>query len=284
MMEQLLAYAEKTWGVDLHQVNQLSAEQLLELTEVFSVDQKTCLYALLPLAANYALVPLSNYHVGSIVVGLSGNAYFGANMEFGDQSLSQTVHAEQAAINHAWLCGEEGISDIYVNQSPCGHCRQFMNELSTSEQLTIHVQGRESVSLAQLLPDAFGPNDLGVANRLMSIQTRVSSSESSHSFDELAWKRVYSPYTESPSMCLITLEDGKRIIGCYAENAAFNPSLSPLQSALIMLRLALRDFDSIVDVELIESKQSQVLQYDATLSLLKSIAPKVELRYTNLSN
>jgi cytidine deaminase len=281
MLKQFLAYAQQAWQLDLNQASKLSADQLDELCNHFSIDEEACLFALLPLAAHYARVPLSNYHVGAIAIGLSGNAYFGANMEFGGNTLSQTVHAEQAAINHAWMSGENGISDIYVNQSPCGHCRQFMNELSTSEQLNIHVQGRESMALIQLLPDAFGPKDLGIINRLMSAQDDRECSKIRDDRYTAAWKRSYSPYTESPSMCSILLANGERVFGCYAENAAYNPSLSPFQSALILLRLARHDFDSIVEIELFESAQSLVSQYDATRSLLASIAPTAKFSYTN---
>ena len=281
MLKQFLVYAQQAWQLDLNKVSHFSAEQLAELCDHFSVDEEACMFTLLPLAANFALVPLSNYHVGAIAIGLSGKAYFGANMEFGSNNLSQSVHAEQAAINHAWMSGEVGISDIYVNQSPCGHCRQFMNELSTSEQLNIHVQGREAMSLVQLLPDAFGPNDLGVINRLMSVQDDRECSKSIEAASKLAWKRSYSPYTESPSMCTILMDNDEQVFGCYAENAAFNPSLSPLQSALILVRLAGYDFESIVEIELIESAQSQVLQYDATCSLLKIVAPSARFNYTN---
>jgi cytidine deaminase len=284
MLKQFLAYTQKTWQLDLNHVSQLSRSQLDELCTSFSIDKATCLFTLLPLAANYALVPLSQYRVGAIAVGLSGDAYFGANMEFGGHSLSQTVHAEQAAINHAWQSGEQGISDIFVNQSPCGHCRQFMNELSTSEQLNIHVQDRASMSLAQLLPDAFGPKDLGIIHRLMSPPAgSILPQGIVEKSLETVWQRSYSPYSESPSMCAISLQGGERFYGCYAENAAFNPSLPPLQSALIMVRLAGQSFDRILDVELFELKDAPVQHYDVTLSLIKAISPAISLRYNELT-
>lgn len=284
MLKQFLAYTQKTWQLDLTHVSQLSRRQLDELCDYFSIDKETCLFTLLPLAANYALVPLSQYRVGAIAVGLSGNAYFGANMEFGGHSLSQTVHAEQAAINHAWLSEEQGISDIFVNQSPCGHCRQFMNELSTSEQLNIHVQDRPAMSLAQLLPDAFGPKDLGIVHRLMSTAVDINVPEAIlDNSGKAKWQRSYSPYSQSRSVCVIVLQGGERIYGCYAENAAFNPSLAPLQSALIMLRLAGHDFDRIVEVELFELEDAQVQHHEVTRSLLNAISPSILLRYHPLT-
>jgi cytidine deaminase len=67
---------------------------------------------------------------------VSGNLYFGANMEFPGTTLQQTLHAEQSAVSHAWLRGEKQLTAITVNYTPCGHCRQFMNELNSGTPAT----------------------------------------------------------------------------------------------------------------------------------------------------
>nr|VUD32759.1 cytidine deaminase [Raoultella sp. NCTC 9187] len=59
---------------------------------------------------------------------------------------------------------------ITVNYTPCGHCRQFMNELNSSQVLRIHLPGREAHSLQHYLPDAFGPKDLEIKTLLMDEQ------------------------------------------------------------------------------------------------------------------
>ena len=53
--------------------------------------------------------------------------------------MAQTIHAEQSAISHAWLRNEPRITDIVVNYTPCGHCRQFMNELYQAQDLKNHL-------------------------------------------------------------------------------------------------------------------------------------------------
>ncbi|STI47443.1 cytidine deaminase [Escherichia coli] len=60
-------------------------------------------------------------------------------MEFIGATMQQTVHAEQSAISHAWLSGEKALAAITVNYTPCGHCRQFMNELNSGLDLRIHL-------------------------------------------------------------------------------------------------------------------------------------------------
>ncbi|MGL6055239.1 MAG: cytidine deaminase, partial [Vibrio metschnikovii] len=129
----------------------LSADQFNQLLALSGLSDADLRVALLPLAAAYAYVPISNFHVGAIARGVSGRLYFGANMEFSGAQLGQTIHAEQAAISHAWMKGEQGLASMTVNYSPCGHCRQFMNELNTAPSLTIQLPQREEKSLQYYL-------------------------------------------------------------------------------------------------------------------------------------
>ena len=108
----------------------LSPEQFSSLLQASGLADDELRIALLPFAAAYSYAPLSDFYVGAIVRGLSGTLYFGANLEIAGAQLGQTVHAEQSAISHAWMKGEQGISDITINFSPCGHCRQFVHELA----------------------------------------------------------------------------------------------------------------------------------------------------------
>ena len=113
----------------------ISEQQFDELLNATNLSDKELRVALLPFAAAFSYAPISEFYVGAIVRGLSGRLYFGANMEFFGVQLGQTVHAEQCAISHAWMKGERGVKDITINYSPCGHCRQFMNELTTAKEL-----------------------------------------------------------------------------------------------------------------------------------------------------
>ena len=47
----------------------------------------------------------------------------------------------------------------------------------------------------------------------------------------------YAPYSKSFAGVAVRTRDGRIFSGAYAENAAFNPSLSPLQAALSQLNL-----------------------------------------------
>ncbi|STM38216.1 cytidine deaminase [Escherichia coli] len=52
-----------------------------------------------------------------------------------------------------------------------------------------------------------------------------------------AANRSHMPYSKSPSGVALECKDGRIFSGSYAENAAFNPTLPPLQGALILLNL-----------------------------------------------
>src|SRR5258706_5905267 len=116
---------------------------------------------LLPLARIYSRPPISNYLVGAVACGISGNLYLGANIEIPGHSLGFSVHGEQFALSNAYMHSEQGITAIAVTAAPCGHCRQFMNEIAPSGDIQVLIADSPAVKLAALFPMAFGPEDLG---------------------------------------------------------------------------------------------------------------------------
>ncbi len=208
-----------------------------------SADSDAALLALLPEAASFALAPVSGFRVGAVARGLSGRLYRGANLEFAGEALGLSLHAEQAAIAGAWAAGEIGIDLLAVSAAPCGHCRQFMAELTTAATLRILAGTASPTTLAALLPDAFGPASLGKTEGLMApCFARLALIEAS--VDPLARAaldaaaRSYAPYTGHRAGAALAMRDGRIFMGAYAENAAFNPSLPPMTAALSALAMA----------------------------------------------
>lgn len=215
-----------------------SGAQIQQWCQQFELSPIELALHCLPLAACYALVPVSKFYVGAIAIGESGNFYFGANQEFSSTSMQQTVHAEQSAVSHAWLAGEKSIRDMVVNYTPCGHCRQFMNELNSAKTLKIHLPHSQNNLLQNYLPDSFGPKDLNIEQVLFDTQhhTFELTGDPLSQAAIVAAQQSYAPY--SHAMSGIALQAGEQVItGRYAENAAFNPSFLPLQSALNYRRL-----------------------------------------------
>jgi cytidine deaminase len=249
-------------------------------SEVRAVDR--LMVELLPIAQLRSQAPLSNFHVGAVVRGASGSLYLGANLEVPGQVLGFTVHAEQSAVANAFMHDEGGIASIAITAAPCGHCRQFLNELSNGADLKLVIQGRQPIKLASLLPEAFGPDDLGVRERLFS-GTKADLELTAKPSDELAAaaleaaSRSYAPYTKALSGVAALSSTKTVYTGSYLENVAFNPSLSPLQAVLVGLIMAGEKPDNLSRVVLVELQNAPISQRSATQAVLEAIAPAARL-------
>jgi cytidine deaminase len=277
------------------------SQQVSELTLEMGSDIESLMIGLLPVASRFAKAPVSEFKVGAVALAGNkesstgpGNLYFGANMEFRHQALPFTVHAEQAALNHAWLSGESSLQALAVSAAPCGFCRQFLYELGArASELEVLLPAEPHSSsatytafrLGELLPRAFGPGDLGVGGGLLELtRQRLSLSDSE---DELvlaaldAANRSYAPYTKGYSGVALETEDGRIVAGRYAENAAFNPCLLPFQSAMSLLTMSTdpRETPIISRVALVEAADCRVSQHDATQALRNVLAPNSEFIY-----
>jgi len=230
-------------------------------------------------AESYARPAVSDYRVGAVVRGTSGALYVGANIEFPGVNLSQTVHAEQAALSNAFMHDEPGIEAIAVSAVPCGHCRQFLFEFAGGRDIEILVHGQPGITLSGLLPRPFGPRDLNVTGGPLS-RTKIAMEnvESVAQAARYAAANAYAPYTNSPSGVAIRSGRGNIYRGSYIENSAFNPSLPPLQAALAAMALANEDFREIAEVVLSEASNNSISQLSATKSLVAVIAPRAEFR------
>jgi len=261
----------------------ISATGAKTLTQQLNVTIEQLMLDLRALARLYAMPLISNYHVGTISRGLSGNLYFGANLEFAGQPLNQTIHGEQSAIMNGWLHGETGILALAVGGSPCGHCRQVMAELATASQLKIVTPTRPPEPLALLLPHAFGPHSLGHKDGLMQPQNHrlqlTTPSDDPTTLAALEMANIsYAPYSKGYAGVALLTENNQIFAGPYAENAAFNPSLSPLQAALNKINLCGQSFEQIVKAVLVETKESSSSQIQTTQSVLTAVAGQAELR------
>lgn len=259
-------------GVILAEEAQLIADSLKQSVEQLMLD-------LLALASLYSRSPVSNFKVGAVSQGESGNLYLGANMEFLGQPINLSIHAEQSSINNAWLHSETGLSSLAVNYSPCGYCRQYLNELSNASNLKILLPNKSPKMLTDLLPDAFGPLDFGFKGSLMQVENHHLQLQKSSNDPVIlaalkAANKSYVPYSRSYSGVALLTTDKKIYTGQYAENAAFNPSILLMQSALSNINLSGKLYQDIERVVLVEMSPSKSLcsQINTTHSLLKSIS------------
>lgn len=125
-------------------------------------------------AMGTAYAPYSGFHVGAALLFDDGAIVTGANFENASYGLSlcaETVACSIAAhagrrgglLAVAVLGGMQGRVDAAI--SPCGRCRQILNELAAlggTDPLVLCVGERDVVEmrLSVLLPNAFGPANL----------------------------------------------------------------------------------------------------------------------------
>lgn len=250
------------------------AQLLTHYSQSLTDNQRQLCRDLIPLAQSYSIAPISSFYVGAVALGTSGHIYLGANMEFKGLTLAQTVHAEQSVITNAWRNNETQLMMLAVSAPPCGHCRQFINELDGAANIDVLITNKSATNFSSLLPMSFGPSDLGINDRLMaSPANRLSPVDDTplikHAFE--AAQTSYSPFSQSPSG--LSLQTSRGIYtGRYAENCAYNPSLSPLQGALISLHLSGDNIEDISHAVLVECQNSDVSQQQTSSNLLALIS------------
>ena len=262
----------------------ISAKETAALAKNEGTSVDDLMLSLLPLAQSYARPPISNFFVGVIVRGASGTLYLGSNIEIPGQCLGFAVHGEQSALSKAYMNSEESVPALaVVGGAPCGHCRQFMEEISPDGEMTLLVPGKPPKKLSSILPDAFGPAALGAKQGALPVRKmplhpvgEVSDTLSAAALD--AASRAYAPYSQSPSGLAIRTARGQIYQGCYIENVAFNPSLSPLQTALAQLIAAGEAYSAITAVTLAEVAVAKISQRPVTETVLGAIAPGVKLQ------
>lgn len=116
--------------------------------------------------------PYSGYQVGAALLTREGKIYTGCNIE--NAAYTPTNCAERTAFFKAVSEGERHFSAIAVVGSPagepvqfawpCGVCRQVMAEFCDPESFEVIAAKSETEyekrTLAELLPEGFGPKNL----------------------------------------------------------------------------------------------------------------------------
>ena len=263
---------------------QIPAADVLSLSRTENTSVDNLMLKLLPLAQSYSRAPISNFFVGVVVRGESGALYIGANIEIPRQCLGFAVHAEQSALSNAYMHSEKSVTALAVGGAPCGHCRQFINEMSPAGEITILTPDKPT-KLSAILPAAFGPAALGMTEGALPVrETKLAlMKESDDPMAQAALdaaRKSYAPYSKSPSGIAIRSHSGRIYRGSYIENVAFNPSLSPLQTALAGMIRAGEPYPAITGVVLVEVDDAKISQRAVTETVLTAIAPTAKLEIT----
>ncbi|XP_021747080.1 cytidine deaminase 1-like [Chenopodium quinoa] len=284
---------------------------------------------LLPLIAKsakkLARPPISGFHVAAIGLATDGRIFIGVNVEFPGLPLHHSIHAEQCLITNLSLHPQTHLKNVVVSAYPCGHCRQFLQEIRGAPDIQIFVLDKNGESeqingypdgesdcfrpLSCFLPNRFGPHDLldekvplileTINNNLVldddgkivemgnlcNVVSRFEVGELVSAAFEAA-NRSHAPYSGSPSGVALVDVDGKIYKGCYMESAAFNPSIGPVQAAMIAFITgsgtgecdAGADYKRIVGAVLVEVEGAVVRQEETVRLFLNAVFPKCEFR------
>lgn len=118
-------------------------------------------------AREKAYVPYSKFGVGAALLTTDGKVYHGCNIE--NAAYSMCNCAERTALFKAYSEGDRDfqmmavVADTERPCSPCGACRQVISELCPSDMKVIltNLKGDvQEITVAELLPGAFSPEDL----------------------------------------------------------------------------------------------------------------------------
>ena len=113
-------------------------------------------------AATHAYAPYSSFPVGAAALADDGRTVTGCNVE--NASYGVGLCAECGLVSQLHLTGGGRLTHfVCVNGSgevimPCGRCRQLLIENGGAGLLLLTVSGVRRMD--EVLPDAFGPDDL----------------------------------------------------------------------------------------------------------------------------
>ncbi|KAF8388835.1 hypothetical protein HHK36_025515 [Tetracentron sinense] len=305
---------------------------VIEASEVESMAKKSglsilqLLPSLVKTAQKLARPPISKYHVGAVGLSSDGRIFLGVNLEFPGLPLHHSVHAEQFLITNIAINGETNtqLKYIAVSSAPCGHCRQFLQEIRSASDIQILITSTENEGdnqdnvfrpISHFLPYRFGPDDLlgkdvplllephhnglilndngNIPNsNPQNLCNGIADSEASQEEIELkfaaleAANRSHAPYSGCPSGVALMDLEGKIYKGSYMESAAYNPSLGPVQAALVgYLASGGGDgYDKIVVGVLVEKEGAVVRQEGTARLLLNSVSPQCDFRVFNCNS
>ena len=183
----------------------------------------------------------------------------------------------------------------------------------TAPSLSEHEPSFNRRQLSELLPHSFGPDDLGIDNfALLSLRASAPATDSClpQSFDHFhatdtqntqngnaaasdnneldrlaqsACHRSYSPYSGVAAGLTLRLTDGRVVSGCSIENAAYHPSLSPLQSALAAAVSQGWEVRQQIQQAVLVETRGPISHRQTTARALQMLAPTVEFRYRQIA-
>ncbi len=263
----------------------ISAREAERLVAVHGLSGvRDLMLLLLDVAKAFAHPPISGFFVGA--VGLespSGDLLLGGNVEFPGTHLGTTLHGEGFVATRAFNRGADLAAIAIGEAHPCAHCRQYLSEFASSKTLELFDPLGHTLTLEQLYPWPFDPAYLGAPGAIPTQPGQptleLENNDGSQTAQLLlaAGRHAHAPYSKCPGAVVVALKGGRLIGGSGIESVAFNPTMPPLQAALVDLLAAGRRYDEIEHVTLGTAIGGAVDYTASTRELLVQIAPRAGL-------
>jgi cytidine deaminase len=259
-------------------------------------DMRELAVLALPAAATLARPPISDYRVGAVGVTPDGDLVLGGNLEFPGASIHHTVHGEGFVTLRARARGVPLAILAIRTARPCAHCRQVLTEMAWARDLRLIDPEGHDLSLEDLYPWPFSPADLahdgaGVRvagpdggdprrrDRAALVSGSLPDDVSAALADALP--AAHAPYSGEPAAIVVRTGHGLLVAGAVLESVAFNPTIGPLQDALVALVARGVEPSSITDAWLGTVGQARVDHVGPTRDLLAAVAPHALLHVTH---
>ncbi|KAK1365291.1 Cytidine deaminase [Heracleum sosnowskyi] len=284
----------------------ISADEAQSMAKISGLSVPQLLPTLVKSAQNLARPPISNYHVAAVGLSSDGRIFIGVNLEFPGVPLHHSVHAEQFLVTNHALHNSPRLAYIAVSAAPsdsnfsgpCGHCRQFFQELRQAGDIQILItsetaqQGKKDViykPFSSLVPNSFGPCNLLDPEKPLILENHNNGlcfangvGQDCDKLKHLALEAAnasHAPYSDCPSGVALMDVNGKFYKGCYLESVAYTPSLSPVQAALVdFVANGGGGYGEIVAAVVVEKEKAMVRQEDTARLLLKMVSPDCDFR------
>jgi cytidine deaminase len=117
-------------------------------------------------ASGRAYAPYSNFHVGAAILTEGGGIHAGCNVENASYGLAICAERNAAAAMALADPDDREIRLVAVSSPdaspcfPCGACRQVLREFGCKEVVVEEESGLRRYPFEEILPHAFGPEDL----------------------------------------------------------------------------------------------------------------------------
>jgi cytidine deaminase len=265
----------------------ITADEAKSLCEWFALEGiEQLMLLVLPHAQKLARPQISAFEVGA--VGLerdTGAIIVGGNIEFPGTHLGLTLNGEGFVATRAFSRGHALAMIALEEAHPCGHCRQYLSEFATSSALVLIDPLGHRLTLGDLYPWPFDPAYLGESGAVpgkeywpdLQLEPNTIPPNVAAKL-EWAGRRAYAPYSKCPSAVVLGLQDGGLIAGVTIESVAYNPTIGPMQAALVDLVAHGYEYADIAEAALAAPRGGFVDFTASTAELLGRIAPDVRLQ------